>query len=107
MTSKTELTPAFNKLHNEYRLAKARFDVGIYTAAMEGKDMPEDEELVLSREHCRATDALLLHPAVTVHELYRKLEVFNDEGIFDGSQNARALAAILESDAHRLAFELN
>ncbi|MCH2240050.1 MAG: hypothetical protein MK060_19430 [Blastomonas sp.] len=96
------MTPSFTAVYNSYRAAKAQFDLELFTLAQEGRDMDRDMEDILSNAHSEAMMALFMHPAANVHELYRKLEVYNLEGVYDAFRDARIISAALENDAGRL-----
>ncbi len=99
------MTPAFTAVYNRYRAAKAEFDFGVYTAAQAGNDLPEGLADTLSDAHSQAMMALFVQPAANVSELFRKLEIYNLEGVYDSFRDARIISAALENDAHRLTFE--
>lgn len=98
-----KVTPQFDTLEAAYRAARDTFHGALNGAAANGEELAEDIEDTLSEAHMLAIDAVMLHPAGTAHQLARKMEIFNAEGMFNGWSQTRAITAALEADAKRIA----
>src|SRR3989344_201724 len=99
------VTPTFDKLYSDYRRAKAEFDLAFYTAEGEGVSMPEEQASVFADAQYHACMAVMLTPATNARDLAKKLEIFVDEDIFEGTLNkTKSIAIQLAMDPHELAY---
>ncbi len=93
----------FERLHDEWRYAKAQMDVADYGPGVDAKrDGAELDQLCKSASD--ALNAMLLQPVENPGQLARKLRICQQEDIFDGYwTRAPEILARLIADAGQFA----